>query len=930
MAVINRQPPISEVSGISRLLDHTDFHDQNRQQPRHIDWAASIRKLRCCFLVLCGVYRLTFIYSRTGIEMHDSRKTKAQLMSEIVALRQRLDETETSFISAHAGNVLPDSGLHLSQIIEFLPDATIVVDNGGKVVFWNRAIEAMTGRPSDEMIGKGNYEYAVPFYRKRRPILIDQALHPELDLTDKYIKLHWAGPILKGEGPAKNYMGRDVHLSATASVLKDTKGNVVAAIECIRDVTEQKRAEYALWQSEEKYREIFDNTPIAVWEQDLSAVKKRFAELRVSGISDLRSFLDANPDEISRLASLVKVVSVNEASRRILGFESSKEPKPDLTYCFNYKSLPVFAEVLIALEEGRLRFDCEFPAVNAKGQEQLLELSLAVSKGHENTLSRVLVSFSDKTERKKAEDGLRESEQRFKNIFDSANDGVLVVDPDTKMIRMGNNAACEMLGYNAAEIGGLHLKDLVSDQDSHIPAWFKRHLKREIKLTEDVPLKRKDHAVVYADISSSLIDVGGKTYLCGFLKDITERKLAEESLREKENIFRLLFDQSGDGNLLIDDGFFIDCNESALNMLRSPDKQALLKVKPSAISPVRQPDGMLSSEKEQILIRQALREGPIHFEWMHRKLDGSELLVDVLLTPIRMGGKTIIYTAWRDITEKRILQQEVIHKEKLASLGMLVSSISHEINNPNNFIIFNIPILKEYLRELVPVIEEYMAAHPGAMLCKMPYREFNEDIFKLLDNMEHGANRINTTISNLLEFSRKKVREAREKVRIKDVLDKAVAICQSEIRRSAKKFQVDVEKSLPSLMINPEDLEQVFINLLINATQALDKKDSFIGVRLLKGPPRSGDIAIEVVDNGVGFDDQTKARLFEPFFTKKATGVGGTGIGLYIVKRIIDEAGGRIEVESEPGRGSLFRIVLPRARNFARRPDLSQRKQTRI
>jgi two-component system, cell cycle sensor histidine kinase and response regulator CckA len=145
---------------------------------------------------------------------------------------------------------LSESRRRLEDIIEFLPDATLVIDQEGKVIAWNRAIETMTGVRKEDMLGKGDYEYALPFYGIRRPILIDYALHPDREMEKQYTTIRRVGDIILGEAFTTNIPPGDMHLSATASVLHDSKGNIIAAIECIRDNTERKKLAERLTRAE--------------------------------------------------------------------------------------------------------------------------------------------------------------------------------------------------------------------------------------------------------------------------------------------------------------------------------------------------------------------------------------------------------------------------------------------------------------------------------------------------------------------------------------------------------------------------------------------------------------------------------------------------------------------------------------------------------
>ena len=165
----------------------------------------------------------------------------------------------------HMDQALRESRRQLSDIIEFLPDATLVIDQQGRVIAWNRAIEEMTGVRKEAMLGRGDYEYALPFYGERRPILIDQALHPDPEMEKKYTSIKRKGDLLYGEAFTPNLPAGRCHLSASASVLRNEKGVIVAAIECIRDHTAITQAQDALREAEERYRSIFENAQEAIY-----------------------------------------------------------------------------------------------------------------------------------------------------------------------------------------------------------------------------------------------------------------------------------------------------------------------------------------------------------------------------------------------------------------------------------------------------------------------------------------------------------------------------------------------------------------------------------------------------------------------------------------------------------------------------------------
>ncbi len=168
---------------------------------------------------------------------------KTSSLKTVVAVEDITDRMQTE-------KALRDNRKHLADIIDFLPDATLVIDKNGKVITWNRAIEALMGVKKEDMIGKGNYEYAIPFYGERRPILIDYALHPDQEMETKYTAIQRTGDILFGEAFTPNLPPGDIHISGTASVLRDDNGEIIGAIECIRDNTERKRLEERLQRAE--------------------------------------------------------------------------------------------------------------------------------------------------------------------------------------------------------------------------------------------------------------------------------------------------------------------------------------------------------------------------------------------------------------------------------------------------------------------------------------------------------------------------------------------------------------------------------------------------------------------------------------------------------------------------------------------------------
>ena len=207
-------------------------------------------------------------------------------------------------------DALRESQQQLSDIIDFLPDATLVIDNAGEVIAWNRAMEEMTGIQAADMVGKGNFEYALPLYGERRPILIDLVLRPQEDVEAEYEYVERKGTAMAGEAYAPALRGGEAYVFAKASALFDSKGNIVGAIESIRDISERRSAEEALARAEERYRSIFENAMEGIYQ---TSVDGRFISVNPAFAHMLR--YDTPEEVLNTITDVSRQLYVNPAHR---------------------------------------------------------------------------------------------------------------------------------------------------------------------------------------------------------------------------------------------------------------------------------------------------------------------------------------------------------------------------------------------------------------------------------------------------------------------------------------------------------------------------------------------------------------------------------------------------------------------------------------
>ena len=390
-------------------------------------------------------------------------------------------------------------------------------------------------------------------------------------------------------------------------------------------------------------------------------------------------------------------------------------------------------------------------------------------------------------------------------------------------------------------------------------------------------------------------------------KEVMERTQAQEEVLKTKNRLRSVFDGISEPLLLLDGHLTVKMlNKAAIEYYKINDQDLIEK-------PCYRAFRDRSKPCEDCNIAPAVLEGR-HVGFERKGFMSPERLERVVIYPLKEGSGEFRSAIIRisDITDSKMLERQLIQREKMAALGVLISGIAHEINNPNNYISVNIPILRDYLNVVMPMVDEYAQKHPDLEIMYMSYPEFREDIFELLDNVQHGSRQIKFIVRDLKVFSKPAKDKRIEIIDLKPIIEKVVAFCRSKIKRTVKTFNVHIPESLPEVLIDSQSLEQILINLLINAAQAFEKpmdENSNVNLVVSMDNSRKNRLIIEVIDNGGGMDEKTLEKIFTPFFTTKSS-EDGIGLGLYIVQNLIEKMGGCIEVESKLGSGSNFRIIL--------------------
>jgi len=403
------------------------------------------------------------------------------------------------------------------------------------------------------------------------------------------------------------------------------------------------------------------------------------------------------------------------------------------------------------------------------------------------------------------------------------------------------------------------------------------------------------------------------------------RHLADTALRESEEKYRLLAETAHEFILAFDPAGRISYANSAWLKASGFDPVAIRKMNMADILPI---DRQAAFEKhlENLLAGDTRR--PLYASQFLLK-NGSRIPVEATLAALREGSETHrIFITARDITEKkkaedqaRMHREQLFQADKMATLGTLVSGVAHEINNPVTFVMLNAPILKQAWQAVLPILDDYQRNHGDFSVGRMDYSRLRERLPLLVDNIIEGADRVKAIVGDLKDFARQGQGQMTDVVDINRIAAKAVSLVGNMIKKSTHHFETDYATNIPTVTGNSRKIEQVVINLLVNACQALpDPKRSVRLSTVYDVNTRS--VTVEVCDQGTGMPPEVLQRIRDPFFTTKRES-GGTGLGLAIVDRIVDDHKGRLTFSSVADQGTTVRVSLP-----AINPSVSQWEKT--
>ena len=791
----------------------------------------------------------------------------------------------------------------LRDIIEFLPDATFVIDKSKRVIAWNLACENLTGFKKQEMLGRGDFAYAEPFYGARRPILIDLLDLPGHEIESSYQFVERKGNTIFAEVfiPRLN-AGKGSYLWGAATLLFDREGNRCGAIEVIRDVTEQKCLEKALRESHAILEKAQEVAHLGSWSSNLSG----------------ESMLVWS-NEIFRIFGLSK----EQFDGKVTTFYKRVHPE-DRNQVQNASRK--------AVEQG-VDYEIEHRIIRPDGTLRWVYEKAEVIRNTSGEPVQLVGIVQDITERKQAEEKLRRSEEQFRLIMENLADLVAVLDLDGK--RIYNSPSYQGILGNVEKLHGSNSFDQIHPEDrARIHRVFEETVLSGVGQRTEYRMIDQNGKIRYIESQGSVIrDSHDKVVqVLVVSRDVTQRKLAEQKIEESEKKYRELVEHA---NSIIlrwsPEGQILFLNEFGQRFFGYSEAEIVGKHVIGTIVPNTESDGRnLSILMEQICSNPAAfqqntnenmrRNGDrVWIAWTNKVISDSQGRIAEILS---IG---LDITARKKIEEElRLTQANLEHRvaERTAELAIakeraeaadklksaFLATMSHELRTPLNSIIGFTGILLQGL------------AGP-----------LNAEQRQQLEMVRSSGQHLLELINDVLDISKIEAGQlvvARIPFDLRASIEKVSKLLRPMVVKKGLEFRVHITNEIGWIVGDQRRVEQILINLLNNAIKFTDHGQVILkctrndtvnkkagGTSLsLEDSTQFKDIVFSIHDTGMGIKPEDLVTLFQPF-RQIDSGLArmheGTGLGLAICRRLAELMDGEIYAESVWGKGSTFTFRLP-------------------
>ncbi len=496
-------------------------------------------------------------------------------------------------------------------------------------------------------------------------------------------------------------------------------------------------------------------------------------------------------------------------------------------------------------------------------------------------------------ERDAASRDLQKSEERFKTLFEYAPDAIYLTDLQGVIVD-GNKAAEEMVGYKREELIGRGFQDLSILPPQHLGDALENLRRNSMGLPtgpDEFTLRNKNGSTIPVEIRTFPVTIGGTPLSLGVARDISQRKSSEDRIL----LLSRAVEQSNASIIITDVAGAIEyVNRKFLEVTGYTEAEVIGK------NPRILKSGDKHPEAYAALWKTLSAGGEWRGEFQNKKKNGELFWESASITPIRdTSGRVVHYLAIKeDITEKKLLEEELIRSQRMESVGTLASGVAHDLNN----VMAPIMLAIGFLKKSVP----------------------DDRSQRLLETIDKSSRRGTAIIKQILGFARG-IEGEKGLLQLRHILNETISIIRETFPRSIT-VHAAIPKDLWEMRGDPTNLHQLVLNLCINARDALPSGGN---IRITaenatldgqqtaapgQGVPPGRYVHLSIADDGTGMEPKVLEKIYDPFFTTKEVG-RGTGLGLYTVKTIVKNHNGIIDVESTPGSGTVFRIYFPAARD---------------
>ena len=758
------------------------------------------------------------------------------LEKKVADLERRLKEYEQKGVRQHIQEVTK----RLEKIAEMGDDGIIVFDENYRIEFANTIASELTGYSKEKLIG-------MDFRRllNEQDIGYLDQMHSEAE-ADESKRVCTEMEVLTEKG-----LKRDAEVCITIAKMEKEGVETYAYL---RDITERKRME----------REIREAT-------------KRFEKIAEMGEDGIIVF-----DEDSRIEFS------NQMASEIMGLTKDQILGKEF-FSLIGKRDEEFLEEMVIRGEGMGQKVCTEMSIQLS-QEQVKEAEVCIAPTRsENGRIKTYAYIRDITERKKFEKELKESEEKYRNLFERVQHGLFISSKEGKFLDC-NQGMLNILGYPTKEefLNIDIAKDLYVNPEAR--KIFQR-LVEEHGFVKDFEVefkkKRGEKITVLLSAHAKRDEKGEIVGYEGINIDISDRKRMERELKEANEFLMKLIESSVDGIIVTDmKGGILIFNQGAENILGYQAAEVALKMNIRNIYP----PGVAKEVMEKLRSPDYGGVGKLtSFPILHRRKDGELIEGDLSASIIydEDGREIASVGIFKDLRERlrmerelQKIQQALLQSEKLAAMGRLTSQIAHELNNP----IYGIMNTLELLKTEIPPESKRR---------------------KILELSLSETQRLAEMLRSMLSFS-KPEEEKRRPIKMNELIEGILLVMDKQMRESNIKVETAFDDEIPEIMASTNQMRQVLLNILKNAKEAMPKG----GVLTVWTNRENHHVLIHIQDTGVGIPEGIRDKIFEAFFTTKQK-VKGVGLGLSVCYGIIKDHGGEIRVESEEGKGTTFTIRLP-------------------